>query len=136
LVCLRSCPRRDLRAGVRRAPDRGYTLSRGRRACPEERPQVCAPGPSRGRGAGVPRGTARARPHLRLPFRPQAGEGADADGDLKARPIDEYRGILEARALQLNIDNNLDFAVALYPYELVTYGETARCSRTGCSTGW
>jgi len=22
------------------------------------------------------------------------------------------------------IDNNLDFAVALYPYELVTYGET------------
>ena len=38
----------------------------------------------------------------------------------------EYRGILEARALQLNIDNNLDFAVALYPYELVTYGETGQ----------
>jgi urocanate hydratase len=28
--------------------------------------------------------------------------------------------------LQLNIDNNLDFAVALYPYELVTYGETGQ----------
>lgn len=24
------------------------------------------------------------------------------------------------------IDNNLDFEVALYPYELVTYGETGR----------
>ena len=47
-------------------------------------------------------------------------------GNIKARPVDQYRGILEARALQLNIDNNLDFAVALYPYELVTYGETGQ----------
>ena len=60
-------------------------------------------------------------------FRPQPGEeGVGADGNIKARPVDEYRGILEARALQLNIDNNLDFAVALYPYELVTYGETGQ----------
>ncbi|MFA7436337.1 MAG: urocanate hydratase, partial [Bacilli bacterium] len=41
------------------------------------------------------------------------------------RPIDEYKGIiLEAKAIQVMIDNNLDFDVALYPYELVTYGET------------
>jgi len=56
------------------------------------------------------------------------------------------------------IDNNLDFDIALYPYELVTYGETGqvcqnwmqsrfihmnwlpmvrpdRSVRTGCSTG-
>jgi urocanate hydratase len=44
-------------------------------------------------------------------------------GEIVARPVDEYNGILEARALQLMIDNNLDFSVALYPYELVTYGE-------------
>jgi urocanate hydratase len=31
---------------------------------------------------------------------------------------------LAGRAMQLMIDNNLDFEVALYPYELVTYGET------------
>ena len=31
------------------------------------------------------------------------------------------------------IDNNLDFDIALYPYELVTYGEPARSVRTGCS---
>ena len=43
-------------------------------------------------------------------------------GAIKARPVDEYKGTLEARALQLMIDNNLDFGVALYPYELVTYG--------------
>jgi urocanate hydratase len=43
-------------------------------------------------------------------------------GSIKAKPVDEYKGILEARAIQLMIDNNLDFDVALYPYELVTYG--------------
>lgn len=47
-------------------------------------------------------------------------------GPIKAKPIDEYKGILEARALQLMIDNNLDFDVALYPYELVTYGESGQ----------
>ena len=41
-------------------------------------------------------------------------------GAIKAKPVDEYKGILEARAIQLMIDNNLDFDIALYPYELVT----------------
>jgi urocanate hydratase len=45
-------------------------------------------------------------------------------GAIWAKPVQEYNGILEAKALQLMIDNNLDFDVALYPYELVTYGET------------
>ncbi|MCK9537423.1 MAG: urocanate hydratase, partial [Bacilli bacterium] len=41
------------------------------------------------------------------------------------RPIEEYSAkTLAGKALQVMIDNNLDFAVALYPYELVTYGET------------
>ena len=48
------------------------------------------------------------------------------EGAIKAKPIDEYKGILEARAIQLMIDNNLDFDVALYPYELVTYGESGQ----------
>lgn len=47
-------------------------------------------------------------------------------GAIKAKPVDAYRGILEARALQVMIDNNLDFDVALYPYELVTYGESGQ----------
>ena len=45
---------------------------------------------------------------------------------IKAQPVDEYKGILEARAMQLMIDNNLDYDVALYPYELVTYGESGQ----------
>lgn len=50
-------------------------------------------------------------------FRPQ--------GQIKAKPIKEYQGnCLAGKAFQLMIDNNLDFEVALYPYELVTYGET------------
>jgi urocanate hydratase len=48
-------------------------------------------------------------------------------GSLKAKPVDRYPGgILEARAFQVMIDNNLDFDVALYPYELVTYGESGQ----------
>ncbi len=47
-------------------------------------------------------------------------------GAIKAKPIDEYNGILQARAIQAMIDNNLDFDVALYPYELVTYGESGQ----------
>ena len=49
------------------------------------------------------------------------------EGRLFGRPIDEYRGnCIEAKAFQVMIDNNLDFDVALYPYELVTYGETGQ----------
>ena len=52
-------------------------------------------------------------------FRPQ--------GRICGRPIEEYKGrCTEAKAFQVMIDNNLDFDVALYPYELVTYGETGQ----------
>ena len=47
------------------------------------------------------------------------------EGRIYGRPIDEYEGnCLAGKAFQVMIDNNLDFEVALYPYELVTYGET------------
>ncbi|MFW5913584.1 MAG: urocanate hydratase [Bacillota bacterium] len=46
---------------------------------------------------------------------------------LKGLPIDAYKGkTLEGRAFQVMIENNLDHEVALYPYELVTYGETGQ----------
>ncbi|MFX0023231.1 MAG: urocanate hydratase [Candidatus Hermodarchaeota archaeon] len=49
------------------------------------------------------------------------------EGLIKAKPINDYVGnIIEAKALQVMIDNNLDFDVALYPYELVTYGESGQ----------
>lgn len=49
------------------------------------------------------------------------------EGAIKAKPIDQYEGkIMEGKAFQLMMDNNLDFDVALYPYELVTYGETGQ----------
>jgi urocanate hydratase len=52
-------------------------------------------------------------------FRPEAG--------IKAKPIDAYEGnCVEGKAFQVMIDNNLDFDVALYHYELVTYGETGQ----------
>jgi urocanate hydratase len=48
-------------------------------------------------------------------------------GPIKGRPVDEYEGrCIEGKAFQVMIDNNLDFDVALYPYELVTYGETGQ----------
>lgn len=52
-------------------------------------------------------------------FRPQ--------GRIYGRPIDDYEGrCIEGKAFQVMMDNNLDFEVALYPYELVTYGETGQ----------
>ena len=49
------------------------------------------------------------------------------EGRIRGRPIDSYQGnCLEGRAFQVMIDNNLDFEIALYPYELVTYGETGQ----------
>jgi len=40
-----------------------------------------------------------------------------------ARPIDEYPGQCEqAKAIMLMIQNNLDYAVAQHPHELITYG--------------
>ena len=49
------------------------------------------------------------------------------EGHIKALPITQYKGnCLEGKAFQLMIDNNLDLDVALYPYELVTYGETGQ----------
>ncbi|MEN6476829.1 MAG: urocanate hydratase, partial [Rectinema sp.] len=48
-------------------------------------------------------------------------------GRLRGLPIDRYPGkCIEARAFRVMIENNLDFDVALYPYELVTYGETGQ----------
>jgi len=48
-------------------------------------------------------------------------------GKLQGLSIDSYKGnIIEGKAFQVMIDNNLDFEVALYPYELVTYGETGQ----------
>lgn len=47
------------------------------------------------------------------------------EGRIWGKPIDEYKGACtEGKAFQVMIDNNLDFETALYPYELVTYGET------------
>lgn len=49
------------------------------------------------------------------------------DYEIKALPVDKYKGrCIQGKALQLMIDNNLDFNVALYPYELVTYGESGQ----------
>lgn len=103
--------------GIRRAPDRGYTLSPAQtvtalknalRYIPVELHRKLAPEfleelRTRGRIYGYR-------------FRPA--------GDLKAKPVDEYQGnCIEGKAFQVMIDNNLCFDIALYPYELVTYGE-------------
>jgi len=45
------------------------------------------------------------------------------DYKMYARPVSEYPGKCEqAKAIQLMIQNNLDYAVAQHPHELITYG--------------
>ena len=53
------------------------------------------------------------------------------------KPIDEYKGeCIEGKAFQVMIDNNLDHEVALYPYELVTYGETGQVCQNWMQYLW
>jgi urocanate hydratase len=48
-------------------------------------------------------------------------------GNIYGKPVNEYQGnCLAGKAMQVMIDNNLNFDVALYPYELTTYGETGQ----------
>ena len=113
-------PMPQFAAGIRRAPSRHFTLNlkdtqlalkNALRYVPERWHQQLAPEfleelLTRGRIYGYR-------------FRPE--------GHIKGRPIDEYHGrCIEGQAFQVMIDNNLDFDVALYPYELVTYGETGQ----------
>lgn len=106
--------------GIRRAPDRGYRLSKTQteialknalRYIPSELHSILAPEfleelKTRGRIYGYR-------------YRPK--------GNLNAKPIDQYKGnCIEGKAFQVMIDNNLCFDIALYPYELVTYGETGQ----------
>lgn len=49
------------------------------------------------------------------------------EGRIYGKPIYRYQAkTIEGKALMVMMDNNLDFEVALYPYELVTYGETGQ----------
>jgi urocanate hydratase len=104
--------------GIRRAPHRGFTINRQQtetalknalRYVPAEFHDAVAPEfleelVTMGRIYGYR-------------FRPQ--------GNINGKPIDQYKGnCIEGKAFQVMIENNLDFDVALYPYELVTYGET------------
>ncbi|MFX1477544.1 MAG: urocanate hydratase [Promethearchaeota archaeon] len=106
--------------GIRRAPSRGYHLNSSQTKLALKNalryihpslhkvlvPEFLEELTSRGRIYGYR-------------FRPE--------GHIKAKPINEYKGnTLEGKALQVMIDNNLDFDVALYPYELVTYGESGQ----------
>lgn len=112
-------PKKEFLPGIRRAPNRGLTLNKREiivalknalRYIPEELHETLALEfldelKTMGRIYGY-----RYRPA----------------GRIRGKPIDEYNGIPEARGLQVMIDNNLDFETALYPYELVTYGETGQ----------
>lgn len=113
-------PKKEFVEGIRRAPHRGFKLS-------EEQAMTALKNALR----YIP-------PHLHQEIAAELmeelytrgriyGYRYRPEGNLKAKPVDEYKGkIIEARAFQVMIDNNLDFDVALYPYELVTYGESGQ----------
>jgi urocanate hydratase len=104
--------------GVRRAPDRGFRLTRAQTVTALKNALRYIPAAHH--AALAPEFLAELKARGRIygyRFRPA--------GPIVARPIGEYTGrCLAGRACQLMMDNNLDFEVALYPYELVTYGET------------
>lgn len=112
--------KKDFKSGIRRAPNRGQVLSDAEtvlalqnalRYIPEKFHDELAP-----EFLEEYRTTGRIYGYR---FRPE--------GRIWGRPIEQYKGkCIEAQAFCVMIDNNLDFDVALYPYELVTYGETGQ----------
>jgi len=108
----------DFQPGIRRAPNRGFRLNQAQteialknalRYVPEELHEVLAP---EFLDELVKYGRVYA-----YRYRPE--------GRIYGKAINEYKGnCTEGKAFQVMIDNNLDFEIALYPYELVTYGET------------
>ncbi len=106
--------------GIRRAPDRGYTLNPEQTAIALKNALRYIPCSLHEKLAPEFLEELRTRGRIYgYRFRPQ--------GDLKAKSIDEYPGkCIEGKAFQVMIDNNLCFDIALYPYELVTYGETGQ----------
>jgi len=106
--------------GIRRAPDRGYTLNPEQTAIALKNALRYIPCSLHEKLAPEFLEELRTRGRIYgYRFRPQ--------GDLKAKSIDEYPGkCIEGKAFQVMIDNNLSFDIALYPYELVTYGETGQ----------
>lgn len=106
--------------GIRRAPDRGFRLTKAQakialknalRYVPEELHETLAP---------------EFMEELKTYGRVYAYRYRP-EGRIYGKPIDEYKGnCVEGKAFQVMIDNNLDFEIALYPYELVTYGETGQ----------
>ena len=109
--------------GIRRAPDRGYTLDKAKTRLALQNALRYLPPELHERA--IPEFLDELKTRGRIyayRFRPE--------GRIKAKPIDEYKGnCIEGKAFQLMIDNNLDFEVALYPYELVTYGETGQVAQ-------
>ncbi len=113
-------PEKEFEQGIRRAPDRGFRLNRKQtETALKNALRYVAP---RHHKTLIPEFLNELKTRGRIygyRFRPE--------GRIKAKPINEYRGnCIQAKAIQVMIDNNLDFDVALYPYELVTYGETGR----------
>lgn len=110
----------EFQSGIRRAPSRGFRLTESQtetalknalRYVPEELHEALA---SEFMDELLKYGRIYA-----YRFRPE--------GRIYGKEIEAYRGnCLEGKAFQVMIDNNLDFEIALYPYELVTYGETGQ----------
>ena len=106
--------------GIRRAPDRGYTLSPAQTATALKNALRYIPCELHAQLAPEFLEELRTRGRIYgYRFRPPGG--------LKPLPTAAYPGrCLGGKAFQVMIDNNLCFDIALYPYELVTYGETGQ----------
>lgn len=106
--------------GIRRAPDRGYRLSKEQTKTALKNALRYIPKELHAALASEFLEELRTRGKIYgYRFRPQ--------GDIYPKPINEYKGnCIEGKAFQVMIDNNLCFDIALYPYELVTYGETGQ----------
>ena len=58
------------------------------------------------------------------------------DYEMKARPLEDYpHRSVQAASIMMMIQNNLDYAVAQHPHELITYGGNGAVFKIGHNTG-
>ncbi|MCF4152394.1 urocanate hydratase [Dethiosulfovibrio sp. F2B] len=113
-------PPPEFAPGIRRAPNRGFKLTKTQAATALKNALRYVPESLHAKLAPEFMEELYSRGRIyAYRYRPE--------GRIWGRSIDHYQGkCLEGKALQAMIDNNLDFDVALYPYELVTYGESGQ----------
>ena len=100
------------------APDRGFRLTQAQTEIALK--MLCVTFPKKFHQELIP----EFLEELKLVVGSMAIASVQKIGSMENQSMSTKENCTAAKAMQVMIENNLSFEIALYPYELVTYGET------------